>query len=47
MAEPVYCSPDADNGYDISDYRRIDPRYGTMADMNGLSRKRASAISAS
>jgi len=33
---PVYCSPDADNGYDISDYRRIDPRYGTMADMERL-----------
>lgn len=33
---PVYSSPDADNGYDISDYRGIDPKYGTMADMDRL-----------
>ena len=30
---PVYCSPDADNGYDISNYREIDPKFGTMPDM--------------
>ena len=33
---PVYRSPDADNGYDISDYRAIDPKFGTMADMDQL-----------
>ena len=33
---PMYGSPDADNGYDISDYRAIDPRYGTMAEMERL-----------
>ena len=33
---PVYKSPDADNGYDISDYREIDPKFGTMADMEEL-----------
>ena len=33
---PVYRSPDADNGYDISDYRDIDPKFGTMADMAKL-----------
>jgi oligo-1,6-glucosidase len=33
---PVYKSPDADNGYDISDYYRIDPRYGGMEDMERL-----------
>ena len=33
---PLYRSPDADNGYDISDYCSIDPRYGTMADMDAL-----------
>ena len=33
---PLYRSPDADNGYDISDYRDIDPKYGTMADMDKL-----------
>jgi oligo-1,6-glucosidase len=32
----VYPSPDADNGYDISDYRNIDPRYGTLEDMDRL-----------
>jgi oligo-1,6-glucosidase len=32
----VYKSPDADNGYDISDYYDIDPKYGTMADMEKL-----------
>ena len=33
---PVYPSPNADNGYDISDYRGIHPEYGTMADMDRL-----------
>jgi oligo-1,6-glucosidase len=33
---PVYPSPDADNGYDISDYRNIDPKFGTLADMDRL-----------
>ncbi|MBN1778342.1 MAG: alpha-glucosidase [Clostridiales bacterium] len=33
---PVYCSPDADNGYDISDYKDIDPKFGTLADMDRL-----------
>lgn len=33
---PVYCSPDADNGYDISDYYNINPKFGTMADMEQL-----------
>lgn len=36
---PIYCSPLADQGYDISDYRRIDPRFGTMADMDELLRE--------
>ena len=30
---PIYCSPLADQGYDISDYYNIDPRFGTMEDM--------------
>lgn len=33
---PIYCSPLADQGYDISDYRKIDPRFGTMEDMDEL-----------
>ncbi|MEU7524180.1 alpha-glucosidase [Saccharothrix sp. NPDC042600] len=33
---PVYASPHADNGYDISDYRAIDPAFGTLADFDRL-----------
>lgn len=33
---PIYCSPDVDNGYDISNYRQIHPQFGTMADMDRL-----------
>ncbi len=33
---PVYCSPDADNGYDISDYKDINPKFGTIQDMDRL-----------
>ncbi len=33
---PVYASPMADNGYDISDYEAIAPEFGTMADMERL-----------
>lgn len=33
---PCYCSPLADEGYDISDYYNIDPRFGTMEDMEQL-----------
>ncbi|MEG1923211.1 MAG: alpha-glucosidase [Clostridia bacterium] len=27
---PLYCSPNVDYGYDISDYKRINPEYGTL-----------------
>src|SRR3970282_1790220 len=33
---PVYKTPDDDNGYDISDYRAIDPKFGTLADWDEL-----------
>lgn len=33
---PVYCSPMADNGYDISDYYHVDPSFGTDEDMDRL-----------
>ncbi|WP_046175198.1 alpha,alpha-phosphotrehalase [Domibacillus indicus] len=33
---PIYESPQKDNGYDISDYYRINPDYGTMKDVEEL-----------
>ena len=33
---PVYKSPMADNGYDIADYRSIEPAYGTMEEFDHL-----------
>ena len=33
---PVYPSPQADNGYDISDYQGIDPLFGTLAQLDEL-----------
>ena len=33
---PIYRSPQADNGYDISDYRDIDPLFGTLAEFDTL-----------
>jgi len=33
---PVYPSPNADFGYDISDYVNIDPVFGTLADFDAL-----------
>ncbi len=33
---PIYCSPLADQGYDISDYYNIDPIFGSMKDMERL-----------
>jgi alpha-glucosidase len=33
---PFYPSPQIDFGYDIADYRAIDPQYGTMADFDRL-----------
>jgi hypothetical protein len=32
----VYKSPQVDMGYDISDYKDIDPKYGTLADVDEL-----------
>ena len=36
---PVYKSPNADNGYDISDYQAIQPAFGTMEDFDELVRQ--------
>ncbi|HYQ32522.1 MAG TPA: alpha-amylase family glycosyl hydrolase, partial [Lapillicoccus sp.] len=33
---PVYPSPQADNGYDISDYQGIDPMFGSLAQLDEL-----------
>jgi alpha-glucosidase len=33
---PIYPTPDADHGYDISDYVDVDPRLGTLADLDDL-----------
>lgn len=33
---PIYPSPNADNGYDISDYYGVAPEFGTMEDMKAL-----------
>jgi oligo-1,6-glucosidase len=33
---PVYRSPQADNGYDISDYRDVDPLFGSLAEFDAL-----------
>lgn len=44
---PVYASPMADNGYDISDYQAIAPEFGTLDDfdrMVGEARKRGIGI---
>lgn len=33
---PFFTSPNDDNGYDVSDYRGIQPEFGTMADFDQL-----------
>ena len=38
---PFFLSPQNDNGYDIADYRSIDPMYGTMEDFDQLVREAA------
>lgn len=36
---PFYVSPQADAGYDVADYRRIDPLFGDLADFDEMLRK--------
>lgn len=44
---PFFISPQRDNGYDVADYRRINPMFGTMEDLEKLvseSEKRGMSI---
>lgn len=36
---PFFISPQRDNGYDVADYRKIDPKFGTMEDLETLIRE--------
>lgn len=36
---PFFCSPLNDNGYDVADYRAVDPVFGTMEDVEELIRE--------
>ena len=36
---PFYLSPQADAGYDVADYRTVDPVFGTLADADALLHK--------
>ncbi len=40
---PFYRSPQADAGYDVADYRDVDPLFGTLADFDAL-RERANGL---
>lgn len=35
---PFYKSPQADGGYDVADYRQVDPLFGTLADFDAMLR---------
>lgn len=36
---PFFSSPQRDNGYDVADYRKINPQFGTMEDLEELIRQ--------
>ena len=37
---PIFISPQRDNGYDVADYRKVNPLFGTMEDLESLIRQR-------
>ena len=37
---PFYPSPQRDAGYDVADYRDVDPRFGSLADADDLLSRR-------
>ena len=41
---PCFDSPFGDAGYDIADYMKVAPRYGTDRDLNGYSRRLINAV---
>ena len=41
---PFFPSPQRDNGYDVSDYRSVNPLFGTMEDLEALIRESLSLI---
>ena len=43
---PIFPSPMADFGYDVADYCDVDPQFGTLDDLDALSRRATRAASA-
>ena len=41
---PIYPSPQADMGYDVMDYKDIDPTFGTLDDFKELVKKGKSIV---
>jgi len=44
---PFFTSPNRDNGYDISNFYEVDPRYGSMGDFVEFTSARRTAASGS